>query len=163
MKNLFTLLTLLVILFAFISCSSSPSNSYNSELSSSSSNNFKPLTEEELKEKLRREECLNAASYIDGKLRFEPKYKNLLSMKVNGLKIVCDLKSTATLAIIKDIKIEVSLISKTGAQISTKRFDIYEFIRPHGSTKYKTEFGISNRDYKDLKKLEWRVLDASCH
>ena len=143
---------LLPIAFLF-SCNSSPDSDYNNSI---------PKTEAELKRELLNIECQNAESYLEGTLKYKPIYKNPLSNKVKGLKITCDIKSNATLVTLKDIKAKVIFESKTGAKIIENTFDIYEFIGPKSTFKYKTEIELTNQQYKDISKFNWTVISAAC-
>ena len=146
--------TVLVLPIAFLlSCNSSPNSDYN---------NSRPKTEAELKRELLNTECLNAESHLEGTLKYTPIYKNPLSMKVKGLKLTCDIKNNATLATLKDIKAKVVFESKTGAKILENTFDIYEFISPKKTFKYKTEMGLTNQQYKDISKFNWTIISAEC-
>lgn len=120
------------------------------------------LTEEELKQQLLETECSNGAEYLNGTLKFSPIYKNAFSLKVNGLKLACDIKNKATLATLKDIKAKVTFESKTGAKILEREFDIYEYISPNSSIIYNTEIEISNQQYKDISSYSWVILESSC-
>jgi len=121
-----------------------------------------PLTEEELKEQLLETECSERAKYIDGTLKYEPIYKNLLSMKVTGLKLTLNLTNSATLATFKDIDVRVTFTSKTGAIILEEMVTIYEFISPNNSIVDKKEINCSNQEYTDISDVTWTVVDASC-
>lgn len=126
MKNVLIIcLTILVT-----SCGSQHENEYEIKQERDELIEKKPLTEKELKQQLVNTECDKGTSYLDGKLGYEPIYKNLISMKVKGLKINCDIKNKATLVTLKDIKINVKFISKTGSTILSKEFTIREYIRP---------------------------------
>ena len=144
-----------LMLAIMISCNTNSSNSgsFYSQV---------PLTEEQLKDQLQMKECSYATDYIEGKLGYEPIYKNALSMKVKGLKLTCTIKSNAALATIKDIKAQVSFKSKTGAVILERTFDIYEFIEPNDVFTYKTNISISNQQYKDISDFSWNVIEAHC-
>lgn len=136
-----------------LSCNSSSNSDYNNSI---------PKTEAELKQELLNKECLNAQSYLDGTLKYTPIYKNAFSMKVKGLKLTCNIKNNATLATLKDIKAKVVFESKTGAKILEKTFDIYEFISPKETFKYKTEMRLTNQQYKDISKFNWTIISADC-
>ena len=83
-------------------------------------------------------------------------------MKVKGLKLKCKISNSATIANFKDIKALVTFKSKTGAIILKEEINIYEFIAPNSSIKYKTEIEITNQQYKDIESFEWTVIDAKC-
>jgi|TARA_B110000240_G_C13477807_1_gene443892 hypothetical protein len=159
MKNSINLILSLFTLLFFLGCNQNSSTDYSS---SSSYEESRPLTEAELKQMLLDKECLSAPEYLVGTLKQVPKYKHALSLKVKALKLTCDIKNNATLATFKDIKARVRFESKTGAEILTKEFDIYEFIEPNGTFIYKTEIGISNQQYKDISTFSWEILSASC-
>jgi hypothetical protein len=156
---LFTLSTLLL----FNNCQSGSSTDYSSApFEVSVPTQDRPLTEQELKEQLRGKECSNATKYLDGNLKYSPIYKNALSMKVKGLKIKCVISNRATLATFKDMKAHVEFTSKTGAKIFERSFDIYEFVGPKGQITYKSEFAITNQQYKDVADFNWTITRASC-
>lgn len=146
-------IVLVLPITSLLSCNSSSNSDYNTS---------RPKTEAELKQELLNKECLNAESYLEGTLKYTPIYKNALSMKVKGLKLTCDIKNNATLATLKDIKAKVVFESKTGAKITEKTFDIYEFINPKGTFKYKTEMSLTNQQYKDISKFNWTIISADC-
>lgn len=155
MKNVLTYCLVLFWSIILISCNT---NDPSTEVGTGNS----PKTEEELKQELFLKECKQATSYLTGTLSTEPIYKNLLSMKVKGMKLKCVIKNTATLATLKDINAQVVFKSKTGATVLTKTFDIYEFISPNSSYTYKTEISISNQQWKDIENFEWTIVEASC-
>ena len=128
----------------------------------SSSSSHEP-TEEELKMQLAEKECINADSYIDGNMGYDPIYKNALSMKVKGLKLKFDFTNSATIATYKDMVCKVDFYSKTMKLLFSKSITVYDFLKPGGSLKYKTEFEISNQDYKNINSFNWSILDVSCH
>lgn len=122
-----------------------------------------PLTEEELKDQLRDTECSDRSKYIQGVLNFEPIYKNIISMKVIGMKLTFELSNIATLATFKDIEVNVSFLSKTGATVLEKKMTLYEFIGPGESIKEKQEIECTNQEYNDITDVSWTVIDASCN
>jgi len=146
---------LLVILFIglLIGCNEESGENYRSS---------RPKTERELKRELHTNECSRASRHLSGNLKYTARYKGLLSMKVNGLKLNCTIENNATLATFKDIKARVKFISKTGAVILTRTFNIYEFIEPNGSINYRTEIDITNQQYKDIDTYSWTIISANC-
>lgn len=151
-------------LLVFTSVFSCGPNSSNNEGSGSSYAEVeqRPLTEEELKQQLMETECSSPSQYLDGTLNYKPIYKNALSMKVVGLKLKCKMTNKATLATFKDVKARVEFLSKTGATILEREFDIYEFIAPKGSIEYKNEIEITNQQFKDIENFNWTIVKASC-
>ncbi|MES2288067.1 MAG: hypothetical protein V4547_20440 [Bacteroidota bacterium] len=163
MKKTRTLLIGLSTLLFLTNCQTNSSNEQSTApINSADMEVVKPLTEQELKEQLLQKECSNSTKYLDGTLKYEPKYKNALSLKVKGLKIVCKITNKATLATFKDIGAHIEFISKTGAKIFERDIDIYEFIAPNGSLTYNSEFEITNQQYKDIFKFNWRITKATC-
>ena len=162
MKLILPLIPLLLTL-AFTACKN---DSSSSGPSSSGSNDYYEapieLTEEELQQQLHDTECSHPADYIDGTLATEGRYKNLLSMKINGLKLKFKLTSSATLATIKDIDVTVSLKSKTGSVFHEQKITIYEFIKPGKSVTYKTEIDITNQQFKELSTTSWSITGSDC-
>lgn len=157
MTPTFKILTpIFVLLLILSSCNSSP------DYISKAYEESRPLTEEELREQLMIQECNNSLEYLDGVLSYSPVYKNLLSLKVNGLKITCNIKNNATLATLKDLKVKLSFESKTGTVVFEKKLDIYEFIEPNSSIKYSTEIDITNQQFKDISNLNWSFIGANC-
>lgn len=122
----------------------------------------KKKTEAELKQELYERECSRATELLTGNLKITPKYKNALSMKVNGLKLNCTITNKATIATFKNIKARADFKSKTGTLIFSKTFDIYEFISPKGNINYKSEFEVTNQQYVDIANFTWTILDATC-
>lgn len=153
---------ILPILLLVTSCQSDRSN----KLSSNSGSYFEEepivLSEAELQQQLHRTECSHPAEYIDGTITRKARFKNLLSSKVTGLKLKFNLKSTATLATIKDINVTVSLVSKTGAVFHKERLTIYEFIKPGSSIIYRTEIDITNQQWKKLANTSWSITGSDC-
>lgn len=123
----------------------------------------KMKTEAQLKQELYAKECSRATELLTGNLKIKPKYKNAISMKVNGLNINCTITNKATIATFKNIKARADFKSKTGAVIFSKTFDIYEFVQPNRSVNYKSEFRIKNQQYKDMASFTWTILDAKCN
>ena len=78
------------------------------------------------------------------------------------MKLTCTVRSSATLATFKDIKAKITFLSKTGAKVLEKEFDIYEFIRPNKTIEYKTEMEVTNQQYKDIDEIRWSILNAKC-
>ena len=161
MKKTATLFLTIATTVLVTNCQSG-STDYSTSSYGSPSGGDRPLTEQELKEQLRGKECANPNSYLDGTLKYEAKYKNALSLKVKGLKINCRIRNNATLATFKDIRARAEFKSRTGAVIFTKAFTIYEYIAPGNSYTYRTEFGISNQQWKDISDFSWTIEDASC-
>ena len=144
-------------------CESNSSNDNISNVHRKSAQEIaRPLTEEELKQQLMQKECAKFNDYLEGSMKYIPIFRNALSLKVNGLKITCKIKNSATLATFKDIKAHVDFMSKTGTKIFEKEFDIYEFILPNNTIEYKTEIEITNQQYNDISQFNWSIVDASC-
>lgn len=137
-------------------------NDENSTNQQSTHNPPRKKTEKELKIELYNSECSRPTELLSGSMNITPVYKNALSLKVKGLKIKCEISNQATLATFKDIKAIAKFTSKTGSTILTKEFSVYEFIAPKNSITYKNKFDITNREYKDISKFSWTILDASC-
>tara|TARA_B110000093_G_scaffold181650_1_gene226236 strand:+ start:697 stop:1170 length:474 start_codon:yes stop_codon:yes gene_type:complete len=153
LKSLYTLLLFASILL--LNCNTS--SDYSGSMGAAGE-----LNEVQLKLTLEQKECNDASQYIRGTISYEPKYKNLLSMKVKGLKLKCKISNNASIANFKDIKALITFKSKTGATILKEEINIYEFIAPNSSVKYKTEIEITNQQYKDIESFEWSVIDAKC-
>lgn len=156
MKNTISLFLILPLL-TFYSCRGSSSSNFDG-----SSKNHEP-TEEELKAKLEDKECLNSNTYISGTMAYDPIYKNALSIKVKGVKLKFEFTNAATLATYKDLVCKVDFYSKTDKLLFSKTIIIYDYLTPGGTLKYKTEFEISNQDYKDIHSFSWSITDVSCH
>lgn len=120
----------------------------------------KPKTEAELKQELYNKECEKATSYIDGKLSYIPIYKNLLSLKVVGLKLKGKLENSATLATFKNIKIKVTFKSYTGENLFSRTFEVYTYISPQSSATYTHEIEVTNQEYEDIADFSWKVVDV---
>ncbi len=161
MKQVFCGILFSASVILLIGCQNENSNS-NSSSGGDDPIEERPLTEEELKEQLHETECTDRSKYIDGTLGYQPIYKNLLSMKVTGMKLTFDLTNTATLAKFKDIDIEVSFLSKTGAVVLKEEVTIYEYLGPGDSITDLKEVNCTNQQYQDISEVSWIVLDASC-
>lgn len=161
-----TLLFPCMIAFSFLlltSCQSDPYPWPTDDIDDPvSPNPPKQLTEEELKQQLLLKECSNSTKYLSGKLGYDAKFKNLISLKINRLKLNCSISNNATLATFKDIGVKINFISKTGTTILQHEFVIYEFVAPNSEINYKTEMEISNQAYKDIERFEWKIVKASC-
>lgn len=130
----------------------------------SSSTNREPRqkSKQELREELRLRECEVSSSYLSGKLKVEPVFKNALSMKVKGLKLNVSISNSATVATWKDVQGKVKLLSKTGAVIRDYDFDVYEVIGPSEMKSASIEVSIKNQQYKDCKSFSWTIEGATC-
>lgn len=129
-------------------------------------NNSSPVIEksdEELMHELYERECNKRVDFLTGNLSYTPIYKNLLSLKVEGLKFKCSLSNSATLATIGNIKLKVDFLSSTGAIITSKYVNVYDFIEPNGSIEYRTEVEISNQEYNDISEFKWEFIGAECN
>ena len=155
MKRIFTVLTIASLLLIFGCNSNSTKQEVKEEV-------VRQLTEEELKEQLKQKECNNPNNYLTGKLSWEGKYKNALSMKINRMVLNCNISNTASMAIFKDIKCRVKFLSKTGSTVMEEEFVVYEFFKPNKTVNYKTEISITNQQYKDIKDFKWSIINATC-
>ena len=156
MKNAFTILSIALLLIIF-GCNNNSSNKETKEIV------VKQLTEAELKEQLKQKECDNPNSYLTGKLSWEGKYKNALSLKINRMALNCNISSKAIIATYKDVKCHVKFLSKTGSTVIEEEFVIYEFFKPNNTVNYKTEINISNQQFKDIKNIKWSIVSATCN
>lgn len=95
-------------------------------------------------------EANDPVSYLetDGQYR-----ENFLGDK---LKIKGFIKNKATLTTYKDVIVEVVFYSKTGTEINTEQYTIYEFFPP--STQKEFELKVSN--YGNVSKIGWRIAGA---
>lgn len=118
----------------------------------------KPLMKVQLLDK----ECQQPKDYLSGKMGYKPVYKNLLSMKVIGLKLNGSLTNKASLATFKDVEIKVRLLSATGASLYEKYFIVYDFLPAKSNIQFSEEIEISNQVYSDLEEFEWSIVGASC-
>ena len=140
------------------------SNELNTEQETES--NSSPVIEKsdkELMQELYERECNKRVDFLSGNLSYTPIYKNLLSLKVEGLKLKCSLNNSATLATIGNIKLKIDFISSTGAIITSKYVNVYDFIEPNGSIEYRTEIEISNQEYNDISEFKWKFISAECN
>lgn len=119
-------------------------------------------TEKEVKQELFAIECNNPAKLLSGRLNYKPIYKNVLSTKVNGLKMTVTLNSKATIATITNAKLKVDFKSKTDVTIFSKSFVVYEYIEPNGTIKYVNEFEITNQQFEDLDHFSCSIISAQC-
>lgn len=142
---------LALLTFLFIGCKNAPS-SYQEV----------PLSEEQLKEQLRIKECSTPSKYFEGNLKYVPRYKNALSMKVKALKLNCNIKNNAVLTTFTDVQFHVVFSSKTGTIILENDFTVFDFFAPGETVNYKTEMEIGNQQYKDISDFKWTIVGASC-
>jgi hypothetical protein len=115
-----------------------------------------------LKQQLYTEECRKGSELLSGSLSIKPKYKNVLSSKVNGLRVQCKIESKATIAVLKNIKVNIKLISSTGAVVATKSFVIYDLIGPNAAIDYTGLIDITHQEYVDYKEFKSEIVDAEC-
>lgn len=154
-KRTWIILAIIISISVIISCGSTENNQNPvPEL---------PLTENQIKEQLLLKECQKPVQYLDGVLKYRPRFKNVLSSKVKAIILQSTITSNATLASLSDIKFTVKFKSKTGTVVLAEDFTIYENIQPNGTIKYNTEFDISNQNYKDIQELEWEITGANCN
>jgi hypothetical protein len=145
------------------SCGSDTHTDLGSELQSSVSDiQEEPMSEEELKQELFDVECSNSSTYLSGSVSYKPIYKGLLSSKVKGIKLEINLTSSATLATIKDIGIELNFTAKTGASVLREEIMIYEFIEPGSSIRSRNEISVTNQEWQDITDVELTVSTSSC-
>lgn len=157
-----SLYSLIASMLFFASCQNDNSSSNNSSTTDSYEAPPRELTEEELQQQLLDKECSHPADYIDGTVNAEARFKGLLSLKVNGIKLKFKLNSSATLATIKDIDVNVNFKSKTGSTVLQRDLTLYEFIKPGGAITYKTEIDCSNQQWNDIDHWEWSVIGSDC-
>lgn len=72
------------------------------------------------------------------------------------LKIKGFIRNAATVTTYKDVVVEVVFYSKTGSEINTEKYTLYEFYRP--ATQSLFELKVSN--YGNVAKIGWRVAAA---
>ena len=123
----------------------------------------KPLTEKELQQLLYEMECSQPSEYLSGTISSTPIYKNILSLKVQGLKLDFSIQSDAKLATFKDIKIRVRLLSRTKAVVVEREIIIYGYIGSGASLAYRAEIEISNQEFKEYESIKWSILEAKCN
>ena len=121
----------------------------------------KPLTEQELKQQLYVTECKDPAKYLSGNFTSTIIYKNVLSLKVKGLKLKFNIANAATIVTFKDPKVKVKFLAKTGAVVKEKTFNLYDFIGPNRSMTYKVEMEMTNQEYKDYSTASMEILSAN--
>lgn len=138
---------LLLGVAAFVSCNSGTSTSAASMGAGPIEITKSP---EELKAELKFQEQSSPAEYLtaDGTYR-----ENFWGDK---LKIKCSIHSNATLATFKDVIVRVTYYTKTGTELGTKDYTIYEIVKP-GTTKT-VDMKIDN--YKDVASIGWDVVSA---
>lgn len=156
MNKIFTIL-IFTSLSTLFGCGS---NTVNQEIKKEV---VKQLTEEELKAQLKQKECNHPNDYLTGKLSWEGKYKNALSLKINRLALNCNIANKATMAIYKDVKCRVKFLSKTGSVVLSEEFIVYEFFRPNYTVNYNTEINITDQQFRDIKNVEWIIIGATCN
>lgn len=120
----------------------------------------RPKTEAELKAELYNRESVRATELLTGSMRYTPIYKNLLSMKVVGMKLKGELVNNATLATFKNVRIKVKFLSDTGSELFTRTFEVYDFVGPNSSTGFTQEIEVTHQEYLDINTFEWDVVSA---
>jgi hypothetical protein len=104
---------------------------------------------EELKADLATTESQNPGEYLKGQVRIR---RNLLGEVV----VEGTLSNNATLAVYKDIVLQIDYLSKTGTVLLSKDHTVYEVIQPNGFANFKFKFFGS----KDIKEVSARILGA---
>lgn len=165
MKKNWNIIQLMILTLSIFSCQNETfsSGSTDSNDSGPPTVEDQPLSEEELKEELQNKECNEVAKYISGTLSYGARYKSLLSMKADGIKLTLNMTSSATLATFKDIHVKVTFTSKTGAVVVEEKITVPEFIKPGESIKYDTEIDCTEQNYMDIVAGSWVIVDASCN
>ncbi|ESU27077.1 hypothetical protein FLJC2902T_22550 [Flavobacterium limnosediminis JC2902] len=72
------------------------------------------------------------------------------------LKIKGFIKNKATVTTYKDVTVEVVFYSKTGSEINTEQYTIYEFYPPSAQK----EFELKVTNYGNVAKIGWRIAGA---
>lgn len=121
--KLFGLLTIIIIIAVLIYNKNETSSNYQLPFAIEK-------TPEQLKAELVEKEKQNPSQYLDNKATMRT---NLIDQKV----IEGTVSNTASVAIFKDLVLEVSFLSKTQSIISTQKFTIYEVIAPQQTVNFK--------------------------
>jgi hypothetical protein len=161
MKTIKHFFAFAVLLIFIVSCNSNSGTNYTEK--EKIIQEVQQLSEEEIKEQLRLKECNNPEEYVVGKIKVEGVYKNAFSMKIKAAKFNLQLKSNASIAVLKDIRIYIRGVGKTGAAVIEKEFLISDYISPNGTLSYNNEFGLSNQDWENIQTFNWGIKDARCH
>lgn len=66
------------------------------------------------------------------------------------------IRSSARVAVYKDVQVQVDFVSKTGTVIGTKYATVYEFVRPGSGVRYK----IKMDGYRGTSKVSMGVVGA---
>lgn len=123
---------------------------YNQSQSSPYYAPYEEKTPEQLRAEPAESERQNPGKYIAGESKMRT---NLIGEKVIEGTVV----NNATVAIFKDIVLDISFKSKTGAVISNQQFTIYELLSPGQSAKFKFKTFTS----KAVKDYQASILTAS--
>jgi hypothetical protein len=117
-----------------------------------------PKSEAQLRQELYVTECEQARSYVDGTISYRPIFKNVLSTKVIGLKIKGRLENNASLATFKNFKIKITFLSKTGSDLFTRSFTVYDYISPKSQINFNESIEVSNSEYQDIGEFKWDII-----
>jgi hypothetical protein len=107
-------------------------------------------SELELKEKELISKFLKGSAEIERKDvggLFKTKYVKYFTGKI---------RNTALIAKAKDVKIKVTYLSKTNAEIGNSEFTIYEFIEPGKSKSFKKKINVS----EDVAEFKWSIIES---
>jgi hypothetical protein len=105
---------------------------------------------EQIKAELVQSEKENPGQFISGRARNR---KNLIGETV----IEGTLDNTATIAVFKDIVLQVDFLSKTNSVIASKNFTVYEIIQPGQTINFKEKAFVG----KDVRDVQVSIIGAT--
>ena len=117
---------------------------------------FKSRSIDEIKSELRGREESEILSYLNGTANIKTVDEGSFFTTKNVQYLMGSLTSSATLAIVKDVKINIDFFSKTGAKIGAKEMTIYEFVQPGGKITFKEKINIPEK----VVEFKFEILDA---
>ena len=111
---------------------------------------------ERLKIELKQKEELQIRTLLKGNAYIETKNEGHLLKRKNVQYLVGSIKNNALIASAKDVKVQVSLLSKTKSEIKSVEFTLYEYILPGKSQSFKKKIDIS----ENVADFKWTIIDA---
>lgn len=96
------------------------------------------------------------SSLLRGTAKIETKKEGGIFSRKEVQYFTAEIRNNSLLAKAKDIKVKVTLLSKTKSEIGDIEFTIYEFIEPGQSKIIRKEVDVSD----DVAEFSWDVINA---
>lgn len=122
----------------------------------SAKSDFKSRSIDEIKHELREREEVDILSYLQGNISIKTVDEGSFLTTKNVQYFMGSLASSATLAVAKDVKINIDFFSKTGSKIGNQEMTIYEFIQPGAKVSFKEKINVPEK----VTEFKFEILDA---